>query len=542
MVGVSPPPLTRAARGVMPPPSDFSFSAVPGLMDPSPPGDWRYVANTELVPPAKAARTSWPLPNENDAAGMAGKNDDGHHSSLPSGRSSRAAGPPGGSSGMYSDERRPMSDHAALLAACVAGDEGGVRRLLHRGADHRKGWDGRALRGAGANANVAFPAGSTAGDTPLHVAARCNHAGCATMLMGRGAGAPIASGPHEESNEAGYSPLQVAASLGHDAVVRRMIEAGAHVDWAHRSRGRTALMDAAAGPEPPGPTFHLTSLPRLPHTHGGAGSHSATRPGWSDAGVSDADADADPEGRARCAALLIDAGASVTRVTASGMTPLMIAARCGGRGGLGVAEVLIGRCAKDAHALRALVNGRAGVAECGASALHFACQAGHAEVADALVHAGADVDAEMDTGATAMMLAVAGGHVACVALLLEAGAQVNSPSTWLDGRSARILAEELAAAEAAETVPRGGGDEAEAATRGPRGKILEMLESADKPITVRGAIMTWRRPACHKPDGPFGRARPGARAADAAVPPAPPRWAAHVTAFSGTDTRGVRFT
>jgi hypothetical protein len=171
-------------------------------------------------------------------------------------------------------------------------------------------------------------------------------------------------------------------------------------------------------------------------------------------------------------------------------------------------------------------------AERGSSALHFACEGGHAEVVDALLVGGCDVDAETGMGATPMMVAVAGGHEACVALLLEAGAQVNSPSTWLDGRSARILAEERVKAEEAGV----GGAQA-----GVYGRILALLDGAGKPRTVRGAIMGARKPPCHQPDFPVGRATPGARAADASVPPQPPSWAAGVTAWGGTDSRGVRF-
>ena len=174
-------------------------------------------------------------------------------------------------------------------------------------------------------------------------------------------------------------------------------------------------------------------------------------------------------------------------------------------------------------------------------------------VDDPWLAAGCDVDAETGTGATPMMVAVAGGWEPCVALLLEAGAQVNSPSTWLDGRSARILAEERAKAE--ELGGGGGGGGAgttnsgmggtgtgTGGTVGVYGRILALLEGAEKPRTVRGAIMGARKPACHQPDFPVGRATPGARAADATVPPQPPQWANTVSAFSGMDTRTVRFT
>lgn len=74
------------------------------------------------------------------------------------------------------------------------------------------------------------------------------------------------------------------------------------------------------------------------------------------------------------------------------------------------------------------------------------------------------------------------------------------------------------------------------------GRILAMLNGAGKPRTVRGAILGARKPACHQPDFPVGRATPGARAADASVPAQPPQWAAAVSAFSGANSRTVRFT
>jgi hypothetical protein len=45
--------------------------------------------------------------------------------------------------------------------------------------------------------------------------------------------------------------------------------------------------------------------------------------------------------------------------TAAGLTPLMLAARCGGAGGAGVARLLIQRCRGDAHKRAALVNAKA---------------------------------------------------------------------------------------------------------------------------------------------------------------------------------------
>jgi hypothetical protein len=153
---------------------------------------------------------------------------------------------------------------------------------------------------------------------------------------------------------------------------------------------------------------------------------------------------------------------------------------------------------------------------------------------------GGHVDARNEMhGCTLLMGVAAWGHEHLVELLLEAGAQVNSPSTWLDGRSARILAEEKARAEAQE-MRTGAGTEIH--REGVHGRILVLLEGAGKPCTVRGAIMGARKPPCHQPDFPVGRATPGARAADASMPTPAPPWSATVAAFSARDSRGVRFT
>jgi ankyrin repeat protein len=132
-----------------------------------------------------------------------------------------------------------------------------------------------------------------------------------------------------------------------------------------RSRGRTALMDAAAGPAPPALAPTATSLPRLASNGGGARDSHGHVGGWSP------DAEASPEGRAACTTLLLNAGASATLSTVAGLTPLMLAARCGGRGGLLVADVLIARCRGDTFKISSLVDAQARGAERGAAALHL---------------------------------------------------------------------------------------------------------------------------------------------------------------------------
>lgn len=59
------------------------------------------------------------------------------------------------------------------------------------------------------------------------------------------------------------------------------------------------------------------------------------------------------------------------------------------------------------------------------TALHYAAFAGHAEIVDLLLAAGADVNARSTNGSTVLMMAVREGHEALVERLLAAGADVG---------------------------------------------------------------------------------------------------------------------
>ena len=86
-----------------------------------------------------------------------------------------------------------------------------------------------------------------------------------------------------------------------------------------------------------------------------------------------------------------------------------------------------------AEVVRALVRDGADVNAArgdGMTALHFAAERGHADVARALIDAGAAVDAGTRIGRYAPLhLAARGGHGPVVALLLEAGADANAATT-----------------------------------------------------------------------------------------------------------------
>ena len=64
------------------------------------------------------------------------------------------------------------------------------------------------------------------------------------------------------------------------------------------------------------------------------------------------------------------------------------------------------------------------------SALHFAISASSTQIVDALIGAGADVNARTEDGFSALLLAVQEGNAAIVAALLAGGADPNARDTW----------------------------------------------------------------------------------------------------------------
>jgi ankyrin repeat protein len=74
----------------------------------------------------------------------------------------------------------------------------------------------------------------------------------------------------------------------------------------------------------------------------------------------------------------------------------------------------------------------------GRTPLHMACEAGHAAVADALVGAGASIEAQDDAGSTPLCIASSCGHKSVAEALVSAGAQVNHKTK--DGSMSLFLA------------------------------------------------------------------------------------------------------
>jgi ankyrin repeat protein len=111
--------------------------------------------------------------------------------------------------------------------------------------------------------------------------------------------------------------------------------------------------------------------------------------------------------------LLLKAGEDVNAPLPGGETPLMTAARTGK---LDAVKLLIARGA-DVNAKEA---------KRGQMAIHWAAAEGHAAVLEALIAAGADFKAQLDSGFTPLLFAAREGKKEAVRVLLKAGADVNA--------------------------------------------------------------------------------------------------------------------
>ena len=192
--------------------------------------------------------------------------------------------------------------------------------------------------------------------------------------------------------------------------VRYLVGHGAHVD-AVDGEGHPALVNAAR--------YGFKSVAVLLVEHKAA-VDLADRSGWTP--LMYAAWDDDPA----LANLLLEHGAKLTATDQDGLTPLAIAAQ---NGKIKAAQALV--------IAGADVN--APVAKGGYTPLMLASISGSMELAASLIDGGAKVNAANPGGVTALMIAAAGNRSSLVGLLLKAGADVNARSE--DGRTALSIAQ-----------------------------------------------------------------------------------------------------
>lgn len=330
------------------------------------------------------------------------------------------------------------SGNTALMYACAGGHEEVVKVLLECAAnveDHNEN-----------------------GHTPLMEAASAGHVGVARILLEYGAGI------NTHSNEFKESALTLACYKGHLDMVRFLLEAGA--DQEHKTdEMHTALMEASMDGHVEVARLLLDSGAQVnmpadsfesPLTLAACGGHTELAVLLIERGANIEEVndegytplmEAAREGHEDMVALLLTQGANINAQTEETQETALTLACCGGF--LEVADFLLKagadlelgastplmEAAQEGHLElvryllefhHANVNAQT---QTGDTALTYACENGHTEVAALLLHYGADLEHESEGGRTPLMKACRAGHTYTVQFLISKNADVNKTTT-----------------------------------------------------------------------------------------------------------------
>ncbi|GBF98564.1 hypothetical protein Rsub_11894 [Raphidocelis subcapitata] len=343
------------------------------------------------------------------------------------------------------------SQLCALHAAAAAGDAGAIRGLLRVPA-----WETaallRAVDGSGRTAldhaarggweaavemliDEGKPFGGASYGPALLEAARGGHVGVIWVLLD--AGESVAA-----ADSGGRTPLWLAAAGGHAAAVRLLLERGAdrHAAAADGSlpvscaarQGHASVVQALVKPapdrHPSGGCDRWTAWHWCAHTGDAASARALlSEASWVAAQRIDSEAADDvtalmvaaAAGQLDVLALLVEAGASLAAMDyPDGWTALHHAAR---RDGAAAVQALI-RAGADVDAASLWTDEDLDEGEACVTPLHLAAQYAGVDVLRALIDAGASVSQKNNSGCTAIGCAARGGRLDNISLLLARGA------------------------------------------------------------------------------------------------------------------------
>jgi len=285
-----------------------------------------------------------------------------------------------------------------IVAPALAADDTRVP-----GAAERQDWASvGALIGAGADVTATQPDGATA----LHWAAHWNDMPTAAALID--AGADI-----DAVNDLGVPPFWIAANNGSVEMALRLIDAGANVN-ARLPTGETMLMTAARHG-----LRSVVSRMLLRGADARLAEHEAAQTAlmWAAAG-----------GHTDVVRLFAESGTDIRARTTRGFTALMFAARAGD---VNTVQLLLDAgSALEARALDGstplLIASRSTDALAGIDWRIIPFDSGHQDVAFFLIEQGADVTVTDRIGRTPLHAAVETRRISLAQALIDAGADVNA--------------------------------------------------------------------------------------------------------------------
>ncbi|KAK2541717.1 Ankrd17 [Columba guinea] len=318
-----------------------------------------------------------------------------------------------------------QTDNRSLAEACSEGDVNAVRKLLIEGRsvnEHTE--EGESLLCLACSAGyyelaqvlLAMHANvedrGIKGDiTPLMAAANGGHVKIVKLLLAHGADVNAQS-------STGNTALTYACAGGYVDVVKVLLESGASIED-HNENGHTPLMEA-------GSAGHVEVARVLLENGAGINTHSNE---FKESALTLACY----KGHLEMVRFLLEAGADQEHKTDEMHTALMEACM--------VAPVIYEESQTNGLVLAFLKEGESedltllfigavganvhATTATGDTALTYACENGHTDVADVLLQAGADLEHESEGGRTPLMKAARAGHVCTVQFLISKGANVN---------------------------------------------------------------------------------------------------------------------
>jgi ankyrin repeat protein len=266
------------------------------------------------------------------------------------------------------------------------------------------------LAGSPALSAPEFEAPDADGTPALHSAVRHDDLATARRLLQEGADPNLAT-------RHGVRPLSLAAANGNEAMIRLLVAGGADPD-ARDGRGEPMLMAAVDSGEPAA----VNALLEL------GADVDARDPHYEQTALMLAA----QAGSTEIAKALIRAGADVDAHTRVGEEPAWI--RPNSRVGFGFGIGIIRGGWPADRGIRPFRKG-------GMTPLLYAARGGHAETAEALLDAGADIERTDANGITPLIMAVTNDRTDLASLLVERGAKLDVQDWY--GRSALWAAVEV---------------------------------------------------------------------------------------------------